>query len=57
MYSFHIGNDKDLSKIEVKVAKGVKNAITAEELRFHDILKCLLENNLTHFQMYTKHSS
>ena len=45
MYSFHSEDSRDLS--EVEVGKHVKKAIKAKEQRFHDYMKCLLENKQT----------
>ena len=41
MYSFMLNDKKDVSKAEVRVAKGVQNSVIFNDLRFSIYLNCL----------------
>ena len=41
MYSFMLDDKKDVSKAEVRVAKGVQKSVIFNDLRFSTYLNCL----------------
>ena len=60
MYSFMLDDKKDVSKAEVKVAKGVQKSVIFNDLRFSTYLNCLWNNEVNEHNFKTtcsmKHS-
>ena len=47
MYSFKVASKKDVSKVEIKTAKGVNKTVILNDLKFLTYLNCLQENKIT----------
>ena len=60
MYSFMLDDKKDVSKAEVRVAKGVQKSVIFNDLRFSTYLNCLSNNKVKEHNFKTirgmKHS-
>ena len=60
MYSFMLDDKKDVSKAEVRVAKGVQKSVIFNDLRFSTYLNCLWNNEVKEHNFKTicsmKHS-
>ena len=53
MYSFKVSNQNDISRSEIKVAKGVHKSVIANDLRFESYLDCLRKNTKTEHSFST----
>ena len=56
MYSFMLDDKKDVSKAEVRVAKGVQKSVIFNDLRFSTYLNCLWNDKVKEHNFKTIHS-
>ena len=56
MYSFMLDDKKDVSKAEVRVAKGVQKSVIFNDLRFSTYLNCLWNDEVKEHNFKTIHS-
>ena len=56
MYLFTLDDKKDVSKAEVRVAKGVQKSVIFNDLRFSTYLNCLWNNEVKEHNFKTIHS-
>ena len=56
MYSFKVASKKDVSKVEVKTAKGVNKTVILNDLKFLTYLNCLQKNKITQHEFRNIHS-
>ena len=56
MYSFKVASKKDVSKVEIKTAKGVNKTLNLNDLKFLTYLNCLQENKITQHEFRNIHS-
>ena len=56
MYSFMFNDKKDISKAEIRVAKGVQKSVLFNDLRFSTYLNCLWNDEVKEHNFKTIHS-